>query len=122
MKSISKMARILSHCSLIDAEFRNRSTLGRFTVPTPEQLRSIEVGSFVKIGIEFPETPSTALGRYTIVGGERFWVIIEKITPEFNFMGVIDNDLIYSDRHGVSCGEKICFSRKNIIEVADEII
>lgn len=62
------------------------------------------VGDMVKIGVR-------ADG-----GGERFWVAITAIEDN-RFVGVIRNDLINTDAHGLSYDDEVRFGPEHIIGV-----
>lgn len=110
--SFSRIGELLPHSTLIDAEFRNKQSRGVFGVPKRGELERIRVGDFVKIGVEFIECPKIR------VNGERFWVRVIKIIPEMRqYLGVIDNDLVFTHKHGLSADEGVLFQDKHILEV-----
>ena len=50
------------------------------------------------------------LGKVSI-GGESFWIRECKLTEDSNvYEGIVDNQLLFTHKHGLSYGDKITFS------------
>ena len=47
-------------------------------------------------------------------GGERFWVILSKIGSEC--VGTVDNDLIFTNAHGIKLGDTVRFPKDQILD------
>ncbi|MGI9277845.1 MAG: hypothetical protein ACR2PT_23730 [Endozoicomonas sp.] len=73
-----------------------------FEVPTPEELAEVGKGSFVKVCAK----------------PERFWVLVERVI-DGKVQGVINNDLVFTDRHGLVCDQRINFELDNIYRIYD---
>ena len=69
-----------------------------FFAPSEEHLKTIEVGDSVKVS----------------TGGERFWMTVSELTPEEGVIGIVDNDLICSEDHGLFFEDKVAFKLENI--------
>ncbi|WP_420588210.1 hypothetical protein [Bacterioplanoides sp.] len=74
-----------------------------FEAPTPEELAQVRKGSYVKVCAE----------------PERFWVLVERVI-DGKVQGVINNDLVFSDKHGLVCDQRISFELDNIYQIYDE--
>ena len=48
-------------------------------------------------------------------GGERFWVTVTK--PGKEVVGTVDNELIFTDKHGLKLGDEVRFPRNQIVDV-----
>ncbi|WP_252179475.1 hypothetical protein [Endozoicomonas sp. 4G] len=75
-----------------------------FKAPTPGELAQVRKGSFVKVCAE----------------PERFWVLVEHVIDGM-VQGVIDNDLIFTERHGLVCDQRISFELDKIYQIHSEI-
>ena len=71
-----------------------------FKVPTATELATLRKGLYVKICAE----------------GERFWVKIERILDD-KIEGVIDNDLVRTNSHGLKCYDRVRFTSSNIYQI-----
>jgi len=96
---------------LIDARVQHERFPQTFSVPPLDRIARIKAGDFVKIGAEFEADTD---GRT----GERFWVVILSAFDRAGsacFRGKIDNDLLCTDRHGLSEGDEIEFNPRHIL-------
>ena len=104
-------------------------------VPTDEALDKLQVGSIVKICAEFD--PGQKLSNVTPwyralwarkvgaeaargMDGERFWTIITEIRAdggEPTYIASIDNDLVYTQHHGLALGDTVIFQRRHILQI-----
>ncbi len=50
------------------------------------------------------------------VGGERFWVKVNKIDNDI-INGVVDNQLINTDIHGLILGDEVSFEKRHIYQI-----
>ncbi len=50
-------------------------------------------------------------------GDQRFWVIVEEISPSGKCIGTIDNDLIHTHKHDLSYGDTVTFTKSEILGV-----
>lgn len=73
-----------------------------FKVPTAIELAKLKKGSYVKICAE----------------GERFWVKVERILDD-KIEGIIDNDLVHTNRHGLKCYDRVRFTSSNIYQILE---
>lgn len=87
--------------SLIDGVARNRRNKN-FQIPSVQERETIPLGSYAKIGTEGPEA------------GERFWVIVKEHDSE-GYVGMINNDLVRTEKHGLACDELIRFGPDNVL-------
>lgn len=71
-----------------------------FDVPSEAELAAIKPGDSVKV----------------CTGGERFWVSVT-VASESMIAGTVDNQLVYTDRHGLRIGDTIHFSRECVYDV-----
>lgn len=71
-----------------------------FEVPTIEELDNIQILDNVKIS----------------VGNERFWVKVSEI-KKTKVTGTINNDLVFTNTHGLRFGDTITFYKKNIYSI-----
>lgn len=94
---------------LVDGEARSREHPNTFTIPSSEDIDSIEPGDYVKVGLE----------REGSIG-ERFWVNVKVIGVGLdNFEGTIANDLVfYTDV--VNWKDSITFDRRHVLAIMKE--
>ncbi len=87
---------------LLDAWERHRAYPDTFPLPDPRALARLRPGSFAKIGAEFDPAPEAVEDD---AGAERFWTIVtevEEVEGAPLYRGRIDNDLVYTERHGLA--------------------
>ena len=72
-----------------------------FEIPTQEDLKKLKVGTSCKI---------CALR-------ERFWVNVTEIKDDGTIIGYIDNDLLFSDEHGLYADDVVSFRVENIYDL-----
>ena len=87
------------------AKFENAQELHKanpntFHVPTQEELDGLTKGDTVKV--------STC--------GERFWVKVTWVGGE-SVVGTVDNDLLFTDEHGLDYGDIITITKENIYDI-----
>jgi len=88
----------------VDAQRMAKKHPGTFEVPTDERLKALKPGDFVKVNAK---------------PGERFWVKLDTVKGA-TLTGVIDNDLVYTDKHGLKMGDRVKFQRRNAYDVLTE--
>lgn len=71
-----------------------------FEAPSREELSEVRVGSFVKVCTE----------------GERFWAIVKDVSGQA-VKAEVNNDLIRTPVHGLSCGDEIEFDLDDIYAI-----
>lgn len=95
----------MKEIEFVDAQEMHLLHPETFEVPTQEELDNIQPGDSVKV----------------CVGKERFWVTVELIGTLVGMKdvigGIIDNDLVFTHEHGLKCGDKIKFEKKNIYSI-----
>jgi len=99
--------------TLIDGAKRHAKCPDTFEIPDADTRIKCKLGDVVKIGVEFKhdELP---------VNGERFWVRIVRTLPSmFEYMGEVDNDLLFTDAHGLRLGDLVTFGPEHVLEVWD---
>lgn len=96
---------------LINVEERNAEFPDTFLIETRAARDSIAVGEFVKVAVE-----NRKFSDFRRTNAERFWVRIIKLTCG-RYDGVVDNDLVLTDAHGLKCGDVISFGPENILSV-----
>jgi hypothetical protein len=109
---------------LLDAWERHRAYPDTFHLPDPREVARLRPGSFAKIGAEFdpaPE-PGTAAGTEIAdgVNTERFWTLVTEVAEVEGaplYRGRIDNDLVYTERHGLTYGDVVTFGRRHILDL-----
>lgn len=95
--------------TLIDGVQRHQSSPQTFGIPSNLEKDVLRPGAFVKVGVEF----NPPLGQ---INAERFWVlIIEK--KDDKLIGVIDNDLVATERHGLALGQALSFETRHILSI-----
>lgn len=85
----------------VNAQDMHRAHPRTFEVPDPSDLDGIKPGTSAKI----------------CAGRERFWVEVTAVRVDGEITGVIDNDLICTDEHGLKCGDLVTFRRENVYQV-----
>ena len=71
-----------------------------FEAPTTEELDNIFVGDTVKVSVL----------------GERFWCEVVEVNSEV-IKARVDNDLIFTDEHGIRYMDIIQFEKKNVYSI-----
>lgn len=71
-----------------------------FYCPDDESLDSIKVNSVVKVA------------TYQ----ERFWVVVSKVDEEI-IQGYVNNDLVYTKKHGLICGRLVELRKCNVLDI-----
>ncbi|MEM3062568.1 MAG: hypothetical protein QW303_03350 [Nitrososphaerota archaeon] len=75
-----------------------------FEAPDEFDLNNLMVGDWVKV----------------CVGGERFWIKIKDIVGLGHYskiFGVVDNDLLCSDTHGLSYGDRVVVEGRHVYDI-----
>jgi|LakMenEpi03Aug12_release.lakeMendotaPanAssembly.Ray.scaffolds.fasta_scaffold3486103_1 hypothetical protein len=85
---------------LMNAKYMNEQYPDTFYVPSDSELDNLKVGDIVKV----------------CVNRERFWVEIicfddKKISTR------IDNQLIFTDEHGLSLNDHLVINKENILDI-----
>lgn len=88
------------HPNLIDAQEMAHKYPNTFEAPSAQELANIMPGDFIKICVE----------------PERFWVKITAINPGL-LTGVISNDLVYTNRHGLDCDQIISVEPRHVYAI-----
>jgi hypothetical protein len=81
----------------VDAQKMQEQHPFTFEAPTQEELEKILPGDIVKVCVE----------------PERFWCIV-KYVETATIIAEVNNDLVYSDIHGLVCGDLITFEKRHI--------
>lgn len=84
-----------------DAQHMAKLYPATFEAPTAAELASIQPGSLVKV----------CAGE-----AERFWVKVTTRTGD-QLAGTVNNDLLYTDRHGLTFGDSIAFEARHVYAV-----
>lgn len=84
----------------INAQEMHQKYPHTFDAPSHEQLAAIGPGDSVKV----------------CTGDERFWVRVLTAT-ETTITGMVDNDLLFADEHGLDYGDEISFGREHVYDV-----
>jgi uncharacterized protein YegJ (DUF2314 family) len=66
-------------------------------------MKRILPGHFVKIRRDAGE------------GGERFWVMVERVDGD-TITGVVNNNLVFTKLHGLRCGDRVEFARDEVLD------
>jgi hypothetical protein len=101
---------------LLDAWERHRAYPDTFDLPDPRAVARLRPGSLAKIGAEFDPAPEAT----DDAGAERFWTIVTEVEAVEGaplYRGRIDNDLLYTERHGLSYGDVVTFGPRHILDV-----
>ena len=88
---------------LTDAQQMAKDNPDTFEAPATEDLDSIKEGSFVKI---------------CAAESERFWVKVTRVEDNL-IEGTVDNQLIYSDEHGLDLGDIIKCEKKHVYQTME---
>ncbi len=76
-----------------------------------EELVKYNIGDSVKIKREFEQLPNGCQA-------ELFWVRV-KLVEDDGYVGVVDNELVCTDQHGLRYGNHVDFTEDNVL---DEIL
>lgn len=103
------MGKAIKEPELINVEQRNFANPENFKIRPFEERTSVRPGQKVKVGVEFPQLPSG-------VHGERFWVHVSSKDKQ-GYVGAVDNELVFTDQHGLKLHDVIRFRADNIMEI-----
>lgn len=91
-------------CEFVNAQQMALDYPSTFEAPTKKEMASVKTGSWVKICANQKE---------------RFWVSVIMVTPN-EIIGVVDNDLVCTDDHGLKLGDCVSFTKENIYQIAEK--
>lgn len=100
------MAERRKRFTMLDAQELARLHPKTFEAPSQGDLATLKPGDFVKICVEVIKEDG-APGR-----GERFWVRLTKVGETLT--GTIDNELLFTDLHGLVLRDEISFERRHV--------
>jgi hypothetical protein len=91
--------------TLIDSVDRSRAHPETWAHPDEEALKQIEVGYFVKVGVEHPD-----------LSGERFWGLVKEKTGH-GIMIRVDQDMLYTTQHGIADEDLMLVTERNVFGI-----
>ena len=94
---------------LVDAQEMARQFPATFEAPSQLELEALRPGVHVKVCIEFVRHNRPP------AQGERFWVMLAEVGETLT--GIIDNDLVFADLHGLVLGDQITFERRHVYQI-----
>jgi hypothetical protein len=77
-----------------------------YYVPPARRLAMLKPGDLVKVIAEFKVPPEVLRFQPDLPGGERFWVLLTKVTPD-GLEGTVNNELLFSHFHGLRVNELV---------------
>lgn len=83
-----------------DAQEKYRKHPETFDAPTEKELDKVEVGGIVKVCLDH----------------ERFWTIVKEVEGN-RIKAEVNNDLLFTDKHGLRCGDIISFEKRHIYSI-----
>lgn len=83
-----------------DAQQMQKDNPTTFYAPSQQELEKLTVNDLAKVCVQ----------------GERFWCIIKQINDQ-HITGEINNDLVFTHKHGLSDTDVIEFEKKNIYNI-----
>jgi len=86
-----------------DAQRLQKQHPTTFEAPSLSELSGLRVGQFIKVCTE----------------GERFWVKLEAI-EEDKLFGRVDNELVFTERHGLRYNDKVTVQKRHVYDVLKE--
>jgi hypothetical protein len=104
------MLKVLPAFTLMDAHAQHEAHPTTFDLVPSEQVEKLKPGDFVKIGVEFKPVPGIKLDE------ERFWVQLTQLNV-LALVGTVNNDLLFTSAHGLSCGDFIMVERRHLLNV-----
>lgn len=81
----------------VNAQQMQRNYPDTFEAPTQDELDNLKAGDYVKVS----------------AGDEKFWCFIKAFEGD-DIIAEINNDLVRTDRHGLSCGDIILFQKRHV--------
>jgi len=84
----------------VDAQEMAAENPESFYVPSQEELDNLEGSNHLKICSE----------------PERFWVLVTSIDGD-NVVGVVHNDLVHTEKHGLSYNDEVKFEKRHIYDI-----
>lgn len=93
---------------LVNAVEKNRQHPDTFEIPSSDDLAELMQGDHIKVA-----------NRHDPV--ERFWVQVISVDHQLRQLdGTVDNDLLYTDNHGLTYNDEISLSFDNIYSIYQE--
>jgi|LakMenE18May11ns_1017448.scaffolds.fasta_scaffold9959639_25 hypothetical protein len=87
--------------NLVDAYDMSQKCPDTFSIPSDDEIRLIKPNTFVKVCVE---------------GKERFWVEVKLIEGD-KLIGEVNNELVFTDQHGLKLKDLIEFEVLNIYDI-----
>jgi len=94
---------LTSGAELLDGE-KQQKLYNTFLLPTDEDKKAVKRGDYVKVMVTWRNGHAS----------ERFWVRVTKIGQP-GFVGIINNDLLFTSYHGLADKDQIKFNINNIV-------
>lgn len=92
--------------TLINGIEMNKLYPDTFSIPSMQQKQNLKVGNSVKIGV------CPIKGQ----NNERFWMTVSEISDD-TIIGIVDNDLILSEFHGIFYKDTMIVKFENILDI-----
>jgi hypothetical protein len=108
-----EILKIMEELQLIDGIKINKENPSTFEIPTLFEKSQIYVGQNIKIGVKI----ITKEKIKNLPEAERFWCIVNKINNDQTYNVSVNNDLVYSQFHGLSFESKLIIHQKNILTI-----
>lgn len=86
--------------NFVNAQEMHKKHPSTFEVPSEEEINNLFLGDYCKI----------------CAGREQFWVKIIEFDKN-EIVGIVNNDLVFTDEHGLRCEDKVKFSPENIYDI-----
>jgi hypothetical protein len=93
--------------SLINSDYRSTTHPDTWEHPPKEVLDRIRPGYFIKVGVTHAE-----------LTGERFWGVVKEMTGNAIELQ-IDQDLLYTEQHGLSDKDLLLVQPHNVFGILD---
>lgn len=93
----------LKRPKLVDARKMAKEHPRTFQLPSKKAVKSLGPGDFAKVSTH----------------GERFWVRVTKRDGS-KFQGIVDNDVVMTDDHGLRLGDKMAFEAKHLYDAVSQ--
>lgn len=95
--------------ALINGEQRHKETPDTFDMPPMAERVGLAPGKAVKIGVV------SKVHTHKRFNAERFWVKILGHGRTLRYLGMVTNDLVFTERHGLKDGDQIEFGPEHVL-------
>lgn len=102
-----------SKINFVDGVASNREAPKTFHIPSDQEKAAVKPGQFIKLGVYFDKKP-----KDLAFDAERFWLVVSENSVERQVIkGAVNNDLVFTECHGLKCDDVIEVPYHAVLEI-----